>query len=65
MKRLACAAIDYDDNLHEIANANVERGITPGRQKKSDDKDDKTQNKVIYSNSRACDSELDCEDEND
>ena len=62
MKRLAFAAIDRDDHLHETANVNMERGHLPRGPTKSDDEDDEKQNKVKYSNSKACDSELDCED---
>ena len=62
MKRLAFAAIDRDDYLHETANENIERGRWPSSTTKSDDEDDEKQNKVKYRNSKACDSELESED---
>ena len=62
MKCLDFAAIDRDDHLHETVNVNMERGHLPSGPTKSDDKDDEKQNKVKYSNSKDCDSELDCED---
>ena len=63
MKRLAFAAIDRDDYLHETANENIERGRWPSCTTKSDDEDDEKQNKVKYRNSKACDSELDSEED--
>ena len=47
IKRIAFAAIDRDDNLHETANMNIERGRLPNSSTKSDEEDDDNHQQLV------------------